>query len=96
MDISDVSKYGCLVDESYESPTPPSSRELLEPVCKITGLSYDAVRDMDMGDRIRAVEASLGINFIENTKLQIFLRYHNVNSMDEYYRKEQSRDASVW
>ena len=88
--------YMKLFDAPYESPTPPTSRELLQPVCDATGFSYEAVKAMDMGERNRAVEESLGINFIENTKLQRFLRYWGVGSMDEYYRKKQSRDSCIW
>ena len=88
MDISDVSKYGCLEDGYNDlCPTPPTSRELLQSVCDAIGFSYEAVKAMDMGERNRAVEKSLGINFIENTRLQRFLRRHGVRSMKEYQEK---------
>ena len=87
MDISDVNKYGRLVEGVYESPILPTSEELLQPVCDATGLPYDVVKEMDMGDMDRAFEESLGFDFIKNTRLNNFLRRYDVHSMEEYQEK---------
>ena len=70
-----MENYGFGLGKHYVPVYIPTSQELLNPVCNVTGLPYGVVKNMTMGDRVKAIEECLGINFIKNTRIKDLRRY---------------------